>query len=434
VLVSPLALPDPAQLPDLQTLGQIPAVALFVQRAREVDAGFALTAENAQAIAEICQRLDGLPLALELAAARINVLPPNLLLRRLGHRLPMLTRGARDLPERQQTLRTTIAWSYDLLSPEEQRLFRSLAVFTGGFGIDAAMALESARPADPQAEAERQRDEMLVRLEALVSKNLLRVEHDQGLIPRFSMLATIQEYAQEQLEAQGEQAAVQERAVQFFLTLAETAEPQLYQGERDAWMERLESEDANLRAALSWCQEHSDAVQIGLRLAGALTFYWLLSGNVRDGRTWLDTMLVRTTASDRSLARGKALYGAGLLAWEQGDAGVAAQEAEEALSILRERDDTFWRGYAELVLGVARMGQGRVVEARPLLEECLSFFKEQQSMWGEALTLYYLGIGAELGEKRAEARSDYQASFQRFQHMHDVFLSSLVLRGLPPIR
>jgi predicted ATPase len=430
VPVPPLALPEPAHLPDLQTLGQIPAVALFLERAREVDAGFALTHENAQAIAEICQRLDGLPLALELAAARINVLPPRLLLARLGHRLPLLTHGARDLPERQQTLRTTIAWSYDLLSPEEQRLFRSLAVFTGGFSTDAATALESARPADPQAELEQQRDEMLDRLESLVSKNLLRVEQGFDGAPRFSMLATIQEYAQEQLEAHGEQAAVQERCVQFFLTLAQTAEPQPYPGERDAWMERLESEDANLRAALTWCKEHSQAVQIGLRLAGALSFFWFLSGNAREGRSWLDTMLAQTAASDGSNARGRALYGAGLLALEQGDTDVAAQDAEEALSIFREGGETLWRGYAQLLLGTARMSQGHVVQARPLLEECLSIFKELKSPWGEALTLFYLGIDAELGEKRAEALANYQESFQRFQHMHDVLYSCVVLSAL----
>ncbi len=430
VPIPPLDLPDPAQLPDLETLGQIPAVALFLERARKVDAGFALTHENAQAIAAICQRLDGLPLALELAAALINVLPPRLLLRRLGHPLPLLTHGARDLPERQQTLRNTIAWSYDLLEPQEQRLFRSLAVFTEGFTTDAATAIESAPPAHPQAEPEHQRDEMLDRLEALVSKNLLRVEPGFDGAPRFSMLATIQEYAQEQLEAHGEQATVQERCVQFFLTLAQTAEPQLYQGERDAWLERLESEDANLQAALTWCQENSQAVQLGLRLAGALSFYWFLSGNLRDGRSWLETMLARTAARDRSTARGKALYGAGLLAWEQGDADVAAQDAEEALSILREGDETLWSGYAELVLGLARMSQGHVVEAHPLLEECRSLFKELKSPWGEALTLFYLGLSAEIGEKRAEALADYQESLQRFQHMHDVFYSSMVLSAL----
>src|SRR5260370_16457795 len=163
-------------------------------------------------------------------------------------------------------------------------------------------------------------------------------------------------------------------------------------------MERLDSKDATLRPALSWCQENSHAVQIGLRLAGALSFFWFLSGNIPEGRSWLETMLARTAASDRSNARGRALYGAGLLAWEQGDADVAAQDAEEVLSILRQGDDTLWSGYAEEVLGLARMSQGRVVEARPLLEECLCIFKELKDTWGEALTLFYLAIGAPLGD------------------------------------
>src|SRR5262249_19345111 len=216
VQVPPLALPDPVRLPDLETLGQIPAVALFLRRAGEVNPGFALTHENAQEIAEICQRLDGLPLALELAAARINVLPPKVLLQRLSRRLPLLTRGARDLPERQQTLRNTIAWSYDLLESQQQSLFRSLAVFNGGFGLDGATAIASERPADQPEEREKQSDEMLDRLESLASKNLLRIEEGFDGAPRFFMLDTVQEYAQEQLEAHGEQAAVKERYINFF--------------------------------------------------------------------------------------------------------------------------------------------------------------------------------------------------------------------------
>src|SRR5262249_2915991 len=158
------------------------------------------------------------------------------------------------------------------------------------------------------------------------------------------------EYAQEQLAAHGEQAAVQERYVQFYVTLAQTADPQLYQPERDAWMERLESEDANLRAALTWVQENLHDVQIGLRVAGTLSFFWFLSGNAYEGRAWLETMLARTAASDRSDARGRALYGAAILARIMGDVEVAAQDAEEALSILREGNRLLWRGYAELLL------------------------------------------------------------------------------------
>src|SRR5262249_48483094 len=246
---------------DVETLGHVPAVALFVRRAAEVNPRFALTHDNAQEIAEICQRLDGLPLALELAAARINVLPPKLLLPRLSHRLPLLTHGARDLPERQQTLRATIAWSYDLLDAREQRLFRSLAVFSGGFGIDGAVAIEGECPVDQPEERAKQSDEMLDRLESLVSKNLLRVEQGFDGTPRFSMLATIQEYAQEELEARGEQAPVQERYVHFLLALAQSAEPHLFESEHDAWLACLDTEDVNLHAALAWCKDKRDSVE-----------------------------------------------------------------------------------------------------------------------------------------------------------------------------
>jgi predicted ATPase len=271
VQVPPLALPDPEHLPDLETLGQIPAVALFVRRATEVNPSFALTQDNAREIAEICQRLDGLPLALELAAARINVLPPKLLLPRLSHRLPLLTRGARDLPERHQTLRSMIAWSYDLLEPREQSLFRTLAIFSGSFDVDGAVAVTN------------DSDEMLDRLESLVSKNLLGVEPGFDGPPRFFMLGTIQEYAHEILEALGEQAPVQERCLHFLTTLAQTAEPLLYEPERDAWLQRLDSEEVNLRAALAWCKDNCDTVERGLDLAGCLTLFWLLRGYLGEG-------------------------------------------------------------------------------------------------------------------------------------------------------
>src|SRR5262249_48268295 len=192
-----------------------------------------------------------------------------------------------------QTLRNMIAWSYDLLEPREQSLFRALAVFSGGFCIDGAMAIESEQPADQPEERAKQSDEMLDRLESLVSKNLLRVEPGVDGAPRFSMLATIQEYAQEQLEARGERERVQERYVQFFLTLAQTAEPHLNEMDQDIWLERLGSEEANLRAALTWCKENRQAVEFGLQLAGALSHFWL-RGDIRQGLFWLQAMLPRT--------------------------------------------------------------------------------------------------------------------------------------------
>ena len=434
VHVPPLALPDPAHLPDVETLGRVPAVALFVRRAAEGNPSFALTQDNAHEIAEICRRLDGLPLALELAAARINVLPPRLLLPRLSQRLPFLTRGARDLPERQQTLSNMMAWSYDLLEPREQSLFRSLAVFSGGFGIDGAMAIESERPADQLRERAKQSDEMLDRLESLVGKNLLKVKQGVDGGPRLSMLATIQEYAQEQLEARGEQAPVQKRYVQFFLRLAQAAEPHLCQPERDTWLERLDSEDLNLRVALAWCRQNRDDVGIGLHMAGALTLFWYHSGYLREGLSLLEALLERTSDTDRSQARAKALYGAGLLSWKQAKAEAGARYADEALSIFREREEPLWSGHAQWLLAVSRMSQGHVAQARFLLQECRSIFRETKYPWGEANTLGFLGINSEIRGNHAEALFYYREGVRRFQRMHDVIYGSILLGALAGAR
>jgi predicted ATPase len=430
VQVAPLALPDPKQLPDLETLSQIPAVALFLRRAHEVNPGFALTQENAEEIGEICQCLDGLPLALELAAARVKVLPPKVLLPRLSHCLSLLTHGSRDLPERQQTLRSTIAWSYELLEPQEQSLFRSLSAFDGSFGIDGAIAIECERPADQQEERKKKSNETLDRVESLASKNLLRIEQGLDGAPRFFMLDTIREYAQEQLEAHGEHAAVQERYVHFYLKLAQAAEPHLYQPERDTWLERLDSEDANLRAVLSWCKENRDTVEIGLHLAGSLTYFWFNRGYLREGLSWVETMLARTADTDRSTARAKALFSAGLLSWKEAKAEVAARYAEEAWSIFRERGESLWSGRAEWVLAVSRMAQGHVTQARLLLEECLSIFKELKSALGEVYALAFLGINSEIQGNYVEAVSYYRECLQRFQLKYDVIYGPTTLAML----
>src|SRR5205085_11097774 len=210
VPVQPLALPDPAQVPDLAQLAAIPSVALFVERAREANPAFALTSENAATIVELCQRLDGLPLALELAAARLALLTPSALLTRLEHRLPLLTRGARDLPARQQTLRTTIAWSYDLLEASEQHLFRRLAVFVGGFTLEAVQTVCFTMA--PDASSSAQVDEEAATLEQLaqlLDKSLVQAQQGTSGEPRFTMLETIREYASEQLQASREEASVQ---------------------------------------------------------------------------------------------------------------------------------------------------------------------------------------------------------------------------------
>jgi predicted ATPase len=424
VSVPPLVLPDPTDLPELETLHQVPSVALFVRRAGEVQPGFALTPENARDVAAICRHLDGLPLALELAAAHVNVLPPRQLLPRLRRRLPFLERGPRDLPERQQTLRNMLAWSHDLLNEREQVVFRSLGVFTGSFADDAAMAVAGVGRSD----------EMLELLESLTAKNLLLIERGGDGAPRFSMLATIQEYAQELLEAQGEQATVQGRFVEFFQSLVERAQPHLHQPERDPWMERLESEVVNLRAALAWCKEKHGALEIGLEMAGGLSYFWYQGGYQREGLSWLEEMLARSSATDRSLARAKALHGAAQLSWKLANVDAGARYIEEALSIFRERGERLWIGKAEFLLAVCRLSQGRHEEARRLLEDCLTIYREANDTWGVAITLSFLGTSSRMRGDPEAALSDIREANRLLLQIHDVIYSALTLAILDGVR
>jgi predicted ATPase len=430
VPVPPLELPDPAHLTDLAHLVQIPAVALFVERAQEARPAFALTTENAATIVEICQRLDGLPLALELAAARLSVLPPAALLQRLERRLPLLSRGARDLPERQQTLRNTIAWSYDLLETGEQQLFRHLAVFVGGFTLEAVQAICLPDTISPTSPEQVDDGVVLEQLAHLLDKSLVQAQQSTGGEPRFSLLETIREYATEQLQASGEEAAVQERHAHYFLRLAEEVEPHLHSPEWDSWLERLSPEDANLRAALAWSTANEDGVETALRLAGALYYYWFLHGSLYEGRTWLEEMLVRTDGTDRSAARGQALLGAGWLAWAAGDYEAASPRTEEALSIERVVGDKRLIGWAEWLLGLVRLSQGNTAAARSLLEESYVLFKDVGNVWSEAFTLYSLGSLAYRSSDPAAARAYYEESLRLSLKHGYVLAASLVLSAL----
>ncbi len=430
VPVPPLMLPDPAHVADLEHLLQIPAAALFVERAREARPDFALTSENAATIVEICQRLDGLPLALELAAARLSLLTPTALLQRLERRLPLLTRGARDLPERQQTLRNTIAWSYDLLETGEQQIFRRLAVFVGGFTLEAVQAVCALDTASISSSEQADDGAALEQLAQLLDKSLVQSQQDTGGEPRFTLLETIREYATEQLQASGEEAAVQQRHAHYFLQLAEEAEPRLYSPELDIWLERLEREDANLRAAFAWCKAKQDAFEIGLRLAGALSLYWYLLGSLREGRAWLEGMLAQTGSTDRSAARGQALYGAGMLAWAEGDFEAASFRIEEALSIARESGDKRRIADRETLLGFVRASQGNTTVARSLFEESRILFKDLGDVWGEAFALFSLaGVAYRSGDLVA-ARAHYEESLLIFLQQGDVLYASTVLNAL----
>jgi predicted ATPase len=430
VPIPPLALPDPAHIPDLEHLVQNPAVSLFVERACEAWPDFVLTTENVAIIVEICQRLDGLPLALELAAARLSLLSPAALLARLEHRLPLLTRGARDLPERQQTLRATITWSYDLLEAGEQQLFRRLSVFAGGFTLEAVQVVCAFKAFGDEVPAQADDEATLEQLAQLLDKSLVQTQQGTGGEPRFTLLETIREYATEQLAASGEEATMQERHAHYFLKLAEETEPHLSSPGWESWLERLSREDTNLSAALAWSKANQDAVEIGLRLAGALYFYWFLLGYFREGRTWLEGMLARTGSSVRSAARGRALLGAGWLAWAEGDFEAVSPRAEEALSIVREAQDKRLIGRAEALLGFVPFSQGNSAAARPLFEESRILFRDLGDFWNEAFTLYHLGILAYRSGDPAAGRAHFEESGRLFQEQGDVLYAALVLSAL----
>jgi predicted ATPase/DNA-binding CsgD family transcriptional regulator len=321
--LSPLALPDQ---PSLEILMQYPSVALFVQRARASQPDFKLTSENASAVTEICARLDGLPLAIELAAARIKLLPPQAMLRQLQESpLQMLTGGARDLPARQQTLRGTIQWSYDLLNLDEQRPFRWLSVFVGGCTLEAAIKVIGQQAS-------------LENLNSLVNKSLLG-QHETDDSPRLSMLETIREFGFEQFNHTHELESARRAHATYYLTFAEDAERELTGADQKSWLQRLEREQDNMRAALHWAIEHSE-VEFTQRMAGALQPFWFRRGHWSEGRRWLEESLaIDSGAVQNQFIRAKALFAAGMLARFQGDFARARILCEQSLTACRDLGD-----------------------------------------------------------------------------------------------
>src|SRR5215207_6484324 len=324
--VPPLQVPDPGRLPrDLAALTEVEAVRLFAERAQAASPRFALTEQNAPVVAEITARLDGLPLAIELAATRAKVLTPEQILARLKSRLSILTSGSRSVPERQRTLRAAIAWSYDLLDPVERRLFARLSVFTGGWTFESAEAV-----CDPEELGV----DALDGLTSLVDKSLIRRTEPPGHPSRFSMLETIREFGYERLEAAGDLELVRRRHAEHYLSLAVDAEPHLTATDQGEWLDRCEAEHANLRAALRWAIDRGDAGP-AQAAAGALWRFWQQRGHLAEGRQWLDQALAMPSGQAPTAARTKALAGAGGIAWWS-DRGASRGFYDEALGIERE--------------------------------------------------------------------------------------------------
>jgi predicted ATPase/DNA-binding CsgD family transcriptional regulator len=409
--VPPLALPTPKDLPDLEALSQCEAVALFIQRAQAVKADFALTAENAFAIAAICQQVDGLPLAIELAAGRSKLFSPQALLPRLRNRLKLLVGGARDAPLRQQTLRGTIFWSYDLLEEDEKTLFRRLGVFVGGCTLEATEAVCNTY-GDLQVD-------MLDVAAGLVDKSLLRQEAQADGEPRLLMLETIREYALERLKASGEADAMQRQHTTFFLRLSEEAEPKIRSDQQATWRKRLEADQDNLRAALRWTLENQEA-EMGLRLAGALLAFWRVSNQDREGRSWCEQVLAQSGTQVRTAARAKVLLAAGTTTMHQ-DLSEAQRLLAESISIGREVGAVFRRNLAHALAMLTHVSllQGDPSTARELAEESARLFQEVGEAWGSALALNFLGRATlELGDPIA-ARPLLEESAALFRMIGD---------------
>ena len=387
VAVAPLALPESAAIPDPAQISNVPAVRLFIERAAAPS--FALTTDNAATVAAICRRLDGLPLAIELAAARVKVLSPAELLTRLNHMLPLLTGGPLDRSPRQRSMGDAIAWSYDLLDRDEQALFRHLAVFAGGFTLEAAEWV-----AERQLSPASGTPSVLDLITSLVDKSLLRRLDGDGGEARFGMLATIQEYGLERLVAAGEDAAAWRVHAAYFLRLAEKAWPAFRRrAGQEPWLDRLETERANLRAALSWLDESGDAASL-LGLVGALSWFWYIRGPLDEGRSWLERAIAAQDADVPGLPRTRAMVGAGLLAHFQGDDARARTWLEASLAGAAELDDPWLLAFTLLLLGMVAEDHGDYHLAEARFAEALTRFRAADDQSNAALTLTHFGVTA----------------------------------------
>lgn len=410
--VPPLALPDLAHLPEDKALSQYASVALFLERGQAVKADLQLTPTSTRIIAEICVRLEGLPLAIELAAARSKILPPPALLKRLEHRLAILTGGGKDVPERQQTLRNTLKWSYDLLTGEEQRLFRCLSVFAGGCTLEAIESIYSALYGQtlPIFDA----------VASLVDQSLLQLKDQEDADSRMMMMETIREYGLEVLAASDEMNNVCQAHVLYYLELAEQAERELSGPQQVKWSERLEREYNNLQAALQWLlarREESDArlsaegmQELALRLAGALSWFWWVRGHLSEGRTFLERVLAGSKDLAMSSIGAKALFSTVNMAFVQSDYERVATLATGSLALYRELGDK--RGIALSLdpLGNVAWLRGDMVEARAMKEEALSLYRELNDRGHIALSLFSLGLLESSQGKYARARVLFEES------------------------
>jgi predicted ATPase/DNA-binding CsgD family transcriptional regulator len=417
--VPSMAITPTEGVPSAEELAHFDATRLFVERAAAALPRFAASDRNAAAIVRICTRLDGIPLAIELAAARVVVLGVDQIDERLDDRFRLLAEGSRVALPRQQTLRATVDWSFGLLSKHERVLFRRLAVFAGGWTLEAAEAVGAGDGLVGE--------DVLGLLAELVDKSLVIADEASGSV-RYRLLETMREYGWEKVRAAGEEDLLRERHRDWYVALADEGEPHLHGGEQAAWLSRLEREHDNLRAALAWCLGEERDPASGLRLAGALAWFWRLRGHLTEGRRWIDAALA-APAVGSGINRLRALNGNGLLADGQGDLDVAAALLEEGLALGRQIGDE--DGTAWALHGLARVARDRSDHERTIAvaEESLIYFAKAQDVGGSAYSLYLLADVARDRGDTERAIALYQEGAARAQAVGDAWGGARVLFG-----
>jgi predicted ATPase/DNA-binding CsgD family transcriptional regulator/Tfp pilus assembly protein PilF len=420
--VPPLRLPDLTEPVSLSALHHYEAVDLFVQRARSTAPGFALSEDNAAATTAICVHLDGLPLAIELAAVRVKFYPPETLLLRLGSRLEALGEGPRDLPARQRTLRATLAWSYDLLSGEEQTLFARLGVFAGGCTL-----------ADAEAVCSDDSLNVAQGLESLVGKSLLYQEQTAGGEPRFVMLETMREYALEKLEERGETEAIRQRHGEYYLAMGEKADQALYGPEESRWINWMVAQHDNIRGAIRWSLTFDQSGQTSLRLIGCTAQMWRWYDHYREGRAWFAEAEELPGAAAPTMARAYALYGVAYLCYLQSDYTTTRTLAEEALGIYEAARDRKRVADVLMLLGEIATEVGDYDNAPLLFEKAYDIMREVGDSIDQAKALNQLGFGALRAGDLDQAQAWLEESVALYDQTPNVHSSSLGLSGLGEI-
>ncbi|MGE5178111.1 MAG: protein kinase domain-containing protein [Bacteroidota bacterium] len=418
-----LGVPDPAaSARGREVVGRYEAVRLFVDRAGAAQPGFTLTDENASAVASICRRLDGIPLAIELAAARVKVLAPRQILARLEDRFKLLTGGSRTALPRQQTLRAAVDWSYELLAPLEKTLLQRLSVFAGGFTLESAEAVCGFDAIDPL--------DLLDGLSRLVDRSLVVPEEIEPGVLRYRLLETIRAYGMEKLSESGERAALRARHTEHFLDLAERAEPELRGPSQAEWLNRLAREHDNLRAALGACAEAEGDHALGLRLAGALWRFWWVRGNWAEGRARLAALLAARPPEEAPAERQNALRAAAVLARGEGDYAAARPLLEEALALARRSDDRPGIALMLFELGNVANDQEDYAAARPLYEESLALRRELGDRCGVSAALHNLGVVAAASGDFVGAQTLYEEALGLHRELGNRAWEAASLNGL----